>query len=110
MYKIGFTKQSVESRIINASDQPTYLMADVKIITTYKCYNLDVSKLELLLHNFFGNACLNVNVFDKQGNIFSPREWFIAPIKIIEEAIELIIKGTIVNYSYDFGSERIVLK
>jgi len=110
LYKIGFTKQSVELRIKNASDQPTYLMADVKIITTYKCYNLDVSKLELLLHNFFGNACLNVNVFDKQGNIFSPREWFIAPIKIIEEAIELIIKGTIVNYSYDFGSERIVLK
>ena len=110
LYKIGFTKQSVEERIKNASEQPTYLMADVKIITTFKCYNIEVLKLELLLHNFFGNACLDVNIFDKQGNIFSPREWFIAPLKIIEEAIELIIKGTIVNYTYDFKSGEIILK
>ena len=110
LYKIGFTKQSVEVRIKNAIEQPTYLMADVKIITTFKCYNIDVPKLELLLHNFFGNACLNVNITDKQGNIYSPREWFIAPLEVIEEVIDLIIKGTIINYTYDFASSQIVLK
>ena len=31
----------------------------------------------------------------------TPQEWFIAPIDVIEQAIELIISGEVVNYSYD---------
>lgn len=108
LYKIGFSKITVEDRIKNASQEPTYLMADVRIIMVYKCYNMNTQKLELFLHNFFGSSCLNIDVFDKNGNRHTPREWFIAPIEIIEQAIHLIISGDIVNYRYDSVNKKII--
>lgn len=110
LYKIGFSKIAVEERIKNASQEPTYLMADVRIVMAYKCYNMNPQKLEQLLHNFFGNSCLNMDVFDKEGNRHTPREWFIAPLDIIEQAIHLIISGDIVKYRYDSTNEQIVAR
>lgn len=110
LYKIGFSKIAVEERIKNAIQEPTYLMADVRIVIVFKCYNMNPQKLELLLHNFFGSACLNIDVFDKEGNRHTPREWFIAPLDIIEEAIHLIISGDIVKYSYDSTNEQIIAR
>lgn len=101
LYKIGFSSTSVEERVKNASKEPTYLMADVHIVTSFKCYNMNPQKLELLLHNVFGNVCLNVDIFDLDGNRHTPREWFVAPLNVIEDAIKLIISGEIVNYKYD---------
>lgn len=110
LYKIGFSKIAIEERIKNASQEPTYLMADVRIVMAYKCYNMNPQKLEQLLHNFFGNSCLNIDVFDKEGNRHTPREWFIAPLDIIEQAIHLIISGDIVKYRYDSTNEQIVAR
>jgi len=76
-------------------------MAPVHVVETFECFNLNPQKLELLLHKFFGKVCLEVDVFDKSGKRFTPREWFIAPLPVIEEAIELIISGEIINYTYD---------
>lgn len=108
LYKIGFSTIPVEDRIKNASVEPTYLMADVHIVMTYKCYNLNPHKLELLLHNFFGKSCLNLDIFDKNGYRHTPREWFIAPLEIIEQAVHLIISGEIVKWRYDGNKEEIV--
>jgi len=108
LFKIGFSKIVVEERIKNACNEPTYLMADVRIVMTYKCYNMNPQKLEQLLHNFFGKSCLNIDVFDKNGNRHTPREWFIAPLDIIERAIQLIISGDIVTYRYDSINDQIV--
>jgi hypothetical protein len=108
LYKIGFSTTTVEERIKNAAQEPTYLMADVRIVMTYKCFNMNAHKLELLLHNFFGSSCLNVDVFDAFGNRHTPREWFIAPLDIIEQAVHLIISGEIVKYRYDGESEEIL--
>lgn len=110
LFKIGFSKVSVEERIKNAAQEPTYLMADVKIIMAYKCYNMNPHKLEQLVHGFFGRACLNVDVFDLNGNRHTPREWFIAPLHIIEQAIHYIIAGAIIKYKYDDINEEIVEK
>ncbi len=110
LYKIGYSKIEVEERIKNATQEPTYLMADVKIIMTYKCYNMNPQKMEQLLHNFFGSSCLNIDVFDKNGNRHTPREWFIAPLNIIEEAIHLIISGEIVNSRYDAVRKEVIKK
>jgi hypothetical protein len=110
LFKIGFSKTSVEERIKNASIEPTYLMAEVKVVMAYQCYNMNPQKLEKLVHGFFGRACLNIDVFDKKGNRHTPREWFIAPLHVIEQAIHFIIAGTIINYKYDFDSEEIVPK
>jgi hypothetical protein len=108
LFKIGFSKVSVEERIKNASQEPTYLMADVKIVMAYKCYNMNPHKLEQLVHGFFGRSCLNIDVFDINGNRHTPREWFIAPLYIIEQAIHYIIAGAIVKYRYDDVNEEIV--
>ena len=110
LYKIGFSTIPVEDRIKNASEEPTYLMAPVQIITSFECYNFNPQKLELLLHNFFGAACLNVDVFDSDNKRYTPREWFVAPLEIIEKAIHLIIDGGIINYQYDLASQQITLK
>ena len=108
LYKIGYSKVSVEQRIKNASQEPTYLMADVRLVMSYKCYNINPQKFELLIHNFFGATCLNVDVFDKNGNRYTPREWFIAPVGIIDQAIHLIISGEIVKHKYDSTNKDII--
>lgn len=108
LFKIGFSRTSVEDRVSNAIQEPTYLMADVRIVMTYKCYNMNPQKFEQLIHNFFGNSCLNIDVFDKDGNRYTPREWFIAPVGIIDQAIHLITSGDIVKYKYDSTNEEII--
>lgn len=110
LFKIGYSKVEVEDRIKNAEKDPTYLMAPVKIVTSWKCFNMNPQKLEQLLHNFFGKACLNIDIYDENRQRHSPQEWFIAPIEVIEQAIELIISGEVVKYIYDVKSASIFLK
>lgn len=110
LYKIGFSSVPVEERIKNAEKEPTFLMAPVKIITAYKCYNMNPQKFEQLIHNFFGKVCLNFDIYDEKKKRHSPREWFVAPLDIIEKAIELIISGTVISYRYDDANKKIILK
>lgn len=110
LFKIGYSTVPVQERIKNAAEEPTYLMAPVKVVEVFECYNLNPQKFELLLHTFFGKACLNVDVFDKTGKRFSPREWFVAPLHIIEAAANMLINGEIVNYRYDPDSSGIIEK
>lgn len=108
LYKIGYSKVDVQERIKNAEKEPTYLMAPVKIEDAYKCYNMNPQKLEQLLHNFFGNSCLNVDVFDGKGKRYTPREWFFAPLEVIQQAIDLIITEKITGYKYDSVNQMII--
>ncbi len=39
-----------------------------------------------------------------------PQEWFVAPLKVIDQSIEMIITGEIIHYKYDQEMEVIVLK
>lgn len=110
LYKIGFSKVKVEERIKNAVKEPTFLNAEVKIVATYKCYNLNPQKFENLLHRVFSQVCLNIDIHDQKGHRITPREWFIAPFEIIEKAIQLILSGKIVDYKYDHSNEVLVLK
>jgi len=110
LYKIGYSKTAVEERIKNAEKEPTYLMAPVSIQGVWKCFNMNPQKFEQLIHNFFGNTCLELDVFGEKGKRHTPREWFIAPIEVIEQAIELIINGKIVNYKFDAENRTIYEK
>lgn len=110
LYKIGFAGESVEKRIANAENEPTYLMAPVKLEAVFQCYNMNAKKLESLLHTFFSESCLDIDITDTKGRTHKPREWFIAPLPIIDQAIEWVVSGEIVNYRYDAIRERIVSK
>ncbi len=85
-------------------------MVEVDYVAGWKCYNMNTQKFEQLIHNFFGSSCLNIDVFDETGKRYTPREWFIAPYRVIEEAIALLISGEVVKYRYDAEEERIVLR
>jgi hypothetical protein len=108
LFKIGFSTSKVKDRIKYASKEATYLFAEVEIMATYKCYNLNAQRFENLLHRFFGDCCLNLDVFDDSGNRYTPREWFVVPLNIIEQAIALIINGNIINYKYSRDDKQIV--
>ena len=110
LYKIGFASNSVNDRIKNAKNEATYLFADVKKVATYKVYNRNADKLENLLHRFFANACLDIDLFNDKGQRLNPREWFVVPLKVIEETIQLIINENILNYEYDTVNKRVKLK
>lgn len=107
LFKIGYSKVDVLERIKNAEKEPTYLMAKVKIESAWKCYNMNPQKLEQLLHNFFGSSCLNIDIFDENKIRHTPREWFIAPLEVIEQAIQMIINGEIIKYRYDVDGKVI---
>lgn len=108
LYKIGYSTVAVEDRIRNAEKEPTYLMAPVSIVGVWKCYNMNPQKFEQLIHAFFGATCLELDVYDSKGKRCNPREWFIVPIRVVEQAIEMIINGNIVDYRYDVVSQVIL--
>jgi hypothetical protein len=110
LFKIGYSTTPVESRIKNAEKEPTYLMAPVHIEAEYKTFNMNTQKFEQLLHNFFGASCLNIDIFDEKGRRHMPQEWFIAPIHVIDQAIEMIITEEIIHYKYDVEQETILPK
>lgn len=109
LYKIGYSTIPVKERIKNAATEPTYLMALVRIVSIYETYNMNTQKFEQLIHKFFGKVCLNIDIYGDDGKRYTPREWFIAPLNVIEQAIEFIITGEIVNYRYDEKNEELVL-
>ena len=110
LYKIGFSTTPVKQRIANAENEPTYLMAGVDHVASYECYNMNPQKFEKLLHRVFSEVCLDVEVVDSFGKLCKPREWFVVPLAVIEMAIQLLVNGEIVNYSYDAGLEELVEK
>ena len=101
LHKIGVTGGSVERRIANAKLDPTFLMADVEIVTTYELYNINRVKLENLLHRVFERARLEIEIKDRFGHPVAPREWFLVPLYAIDEAVERIRDGSIKGMTYD---------
>lgn len=101
LHKIGVTGGSVEKRIANAKLDPTFLMADVEIVTTYELFNINRVKLENLLHRIFERARLDVEIMDRFGHPVTPREWFLVPLFAIDEAVERIRDGSIKGMAYD---------
>lgn len=110
LYKIGFSSTPVEERIKNAKNEATYLYDDVAIVETYQIYNLNAKKFEQLIHRVFATACLDIEFEAKNNLRVNPREWFIVPRNVIEEAIQLIVSGEIVNYYYENKTKQLILK
>jgi hypothetical protein len=108
IHKIGVTSMSVGQRIAGARLQPTFLMADVEVVATYELYNINRTKLENLIHRVFDPARLDIAINDRFGQPIVPREWFLVPLFVIDEAVEKIRDGTISNFRYDPKSASLV--
>jgi len=101
VHKIGVTTGDIKKRIANAKKDPTYLLAEVEIVATFKLANINPKKLEAILHKFFDNARLQVELRDRFGIPVQPREWFLVPLDAIKEAIAKIKAETIDRFRYD---------
>jgi hypothetical protein len=101
IHKIGVTGGTVEARIAAASKDATYLLADVEVVATYKLFNINRTKLEKLFHRLFGGVQLDLTIQDRFGNPVKPREWFLVPLSVIDEAVKRIADGSIVHFEYD---------
>ena len=98
----------MEVRIQNAKDDPTFLMAAVHPVSTYTLYNINRVKLEHLLHKFFAEARLGIEVTDRFGKKIKPREWFLVRQDVIADAIARLKDGSMINCRYDAGTGTIV--
>ena len=108
IHKIGVTGGDIGKRIANAKLDPTFLMADVEVVATYELSNINRVKLEKLIHKFFEPAKLSIEIKDRFGNPIVPREWFLVPRFVIDEAIDKIKEGTIMNFQYDAKQQEII--
>ena len=95
------TGNDVARRVANAKLDPTFLMGDVEIVATYELYNINRAKLENVIHRVFDPARLDIEIKDRFGQPVIPREWFLVPLFVINEAVDRIKDGTITSYTYD---------
>ncbi len=110
LFKIGFSTTPVKDRIKNAKSDPTYLMAEVQIVASYKVSGIKPNYFENLIHKLFDHVKLNVEVTDKNGKKAAPKEWYSVPIDVIDDALRLIQTREIVGYVYDSKEFKLVKK
>lgn len=108
IHKIGVTGGDVGNRVSGARHDPTYLLAGVEIVATYKLFNIDRKKLENLLHRFFDSARLDIEIKDRFGKPVVPREWFLVPLPVIDAVVGKIRDETLDRYRYDRKTARLV--
>jgi len=108
IHKIGVTGGKVESRIADAENDPTYLCAPVEVVATYKLAGVNRAKVEGLLHKIFANAQFDMALPPRYGKPVHPQEWFLVPLPVINEAIQRILDGTILDVVYDRETGKLV--
>lgn len=108
IHKIGVTGGKVETRLAGADKDATYLLADVEVVATYKLHNLNRTRLENIIHRIFSTAQIDVTIEDRFGQPVKPREWFLVPLHVIDEAVQRIRDGSIAQVTYDPKAAQLV--
>jgi hypothetical protein len=109
IHKIGVTGGKVDTRIAGADKDATYLLAAVEVVATYKLHNLNRIRLENIFHRLFGAAQLDLTIEDRFGHPVKPREWFLVPLQVIDEAVQRIQDGSITDVHYDPKSAQLLI-
>ena len=110
IHKIGVTGGKLETRIINSEKDATYLLAKVEVVATYKLAGINRARMEALFHRLFAPARLEIAIQDRFGQPVKPKEWFLVPLHVIDEAVKRLRDGTIINVVYDPERARLVGK
>lgn len=108
IHKVGVTGGSVDKRIANAENEATYMLAKVEVVATYRLAGINRKGMEALFHRLFAPAQLNITINDRFGHPVRPKEWFLVPLFVIEEAVERIRDGSITNFIYDPSIAKLV--
>ncbi len=108
IHKIGVTGGAVETRIAGAEKDATYLLAAVEVVATYKLHNINRISLENVFHRLFTAAQIDLTIDDRFGNPVKPREWFLVPLHVVDEAVQKIRDGSITEMVYDPKQARLL--
>ena len=108
VHKIGVTGGDVAARIAGAEKDPTYLLAAVELVREYRLAGVDRRRLEALFHRLFAAARLDLALPDRFGEAIRPREWFLVPLPVIDEAVDRIHDGSITRYVYSPAAAALV--
>lgn len=109
LHKIGFSTTPVIDRIKNAEKDPTYLMAGVNVVDSYLLTgDFNPQKVEHFLHRIFSDAKVDLKIIDKNGREYTPSEWYSVPLLAIEQAVNMLQNGDIVDYHYNKDLQQIV--
>lgn len=108
VHKIGVTGGKVETRIADAINDPTYLLAEVEIVATFDLIDINRTKLEKLLHKIFDGARLDLTIRDRFGKPVRPREWFLVPLNVVDEVVDRIRDGSISDWVYDPKAAKLI--
>jgi hypothetical protein len=109
LHKIGFSTTPVAERIKDAEKDPTYLMSQVSVVDSYILTgDFNPQKVEHFLHRIFSDAKVDLRIIDKSGREYTPNEWYSVPLVAIEQAVNMLQNGDIVDYHYDKELQQIV--
>lgn len=89
LYKIGFTRNDVESRIANVENDVTYLNAPVRVMLSAEVKNVNSQLLERTLHHVFQDKQVDF----QDGNFKKATEWYLVPLDEIQAKINEVIVG-----------------
>ena len=67
----------------------------------YKLAGINRRKLEVLFHRIFAPAQLELTIQNSFGHPVKPREWFLVPLHVIDEAVKRIRDGSIMGLVYE---------
>jgi len=98
------TARDVGERLSGAADEPTFLFAGADLVASFELYNINRNKLETLLHRVFASARLEIEIPDRFGKAYRPKEWFCVPLETIEDAIEKLIHGSLADYEFNIDT------
>ena len=77
-------------------------------MASYRLYGIKRTALEAILHQIFDPGRLDLVIEDRFGKPVKPREWFLVPIPVIDEAVQRIKDGSITEYRYDPNVAKLV--
>lgn len=89
LYKIGFTRNNVESRIVNAENEVTYLNAPVRVVLSAEVKNFNAQLLERVLHHTFQDK----QVVFQNNEYKKATEWYILTLDEIQNKINKILSS-----------------
>jgi len=70
--------------------------------------NINRVHMENLFHKIFSAAQIDISIDDRFGNPVKPREWFLVPLHMIDEAVQRFKDGSISDVAYDTGTASFV--
>ena len=88
IHKIGVTGGDVEVPESPTPADPTYLLAAVEIVATYKLHGNQTGRgLNTCSTISGGPARLEMEIPDRFGKPVKPREWLLAPLSVVDEIV-----------------------